>query len=118
MSNVTTTGLTKAQVLAALYNNSKVQGLGVLHATGVEMSIEEADELLKDSYRFDYLHGKVMKISLEAQGEFNPSLYDRDNGQGAAQRVINNLYATGSVSSMKPEGSDIAEILQALAMFH
>lgn len=118
MAQVTTTGLTKAQVLAALYNNSKVQGLGALHATGVEMTVEEAEELLKESYNFDYLHGKIMKISLKSQGEFESYLYDRDNGEGAAQAVINNLYATGSVSSMKHDGSNLAEILQALASMH
>ena len=36
---------------------------------------------------FDYLYGRVMKVDL-SKDTFDPFLYDRDNGQGAAERAI------------------------------
>lgn len=84
-------GLNKAEVLKELYNNSKVQGLGFLQATGTDMTTEEAKELLKHATYFDYLHGKVMKVDLSSDNEFEEWLYDRDNGTGAAARVIEKL---------------------------
>ena len=84
-------GLDKAAVLAALYNNSRQQGMGFLHPRGASgMTVEEAREELKAGDYFDYLHGRVMKISLHGD-DLHTGLYNRDNGQGAAERVINNL---------------------------
>ena len=80
-------GLDKAEVLAKLYNASKPQGLGFLHATPDDMSVDSARELLEEYTRFDYLHGRVMKINLSGD-ELDPRLYDRDNGEGAAARAI------------------------------
>lgn len=84
-------GLDKAEVLAGLYNNSKPLGMGFLHYKPTNMTIEEARELLKEYTAFDYLHGRVMKINLTSDIEFEEYLYDRDNGGGAAQRVIDRL---------------------------
>ena len=81
-------GLDKAEVLCALYNASKVQGMGIFQATGAPMLVEEARELLTQTTDFDYLHGKVMKINLKSDIEFEEWLYDRDNGQGTAQIII------------------------------
>lgn len=85
-------GLNKAEVLATLYNNAKPQGLGFLHYDPKEMTTEEAEYILsesKDKY-FDYLQGRVMKISLE-KDEVYTWLYNRDNGDGAAEKVISRL---------------------------
>lgn len=84
-------GLNKAEVLKELYNNSKVQGLGFLQATGTDMTIEEAEELLQQQTYFDYLYGKVMKIDLSSDEEFEERLYDRDNGAGSAKKIIDKL---------------------------
>lgn len=83
-------GKNKAQILAALYNASKVQGMGFLQQKVGQMSESEAAELLKSNKDFDYLHGKVMKIDLSGD-ELNPRLYDRDNGDGAAERALKHL---------------------------
>jgi len=80
-------GLNKAEVLKNLYNNSKVQGMGFLQAKEGEMQTEEAEELLKQTMHFDYLYGKVMKVDLSGD-KFDPHLYDRDNGNGAAERAL------------------------------
>jgi hypothetical protein len=85
-------GLDKAEVLAALYNAASPQGLGHLHFNPVPMTTEEARSLLAERVKpyFDYLHGRVMKVDLSSN-ELKPWLYDRDNGPGAAQRVIDAL---------------------------
>lgn len=82
--------LSKAQVLAALYNASQPLGMGFLHYDPSPMSEDEAAKLLEQSTYFDYLKGRVMKVDL-SESEFDPWLYDRDNGQGAAARVVGGL---------------------------
>lgn len=84
-------GLNKAEVLVALYNNSKPQGLGFLHFESKDMTVSEAEEILKQTTDFDYLKGRVMKVDLSSDDGFEEWLYDRDNGSGAAQRAIDTL---------------------------
>lgn len=91
MSTINISGLPKGKVLAAPYNNQKVQGMGVFQAVEGQMTEQEADELLKQTTYFDYLHGKVMKINLSKDDEFDGRLYDRDLGEGAAERVVNSI---------------------------
>jgi len=83
-------GLDKAEVLAALYNASSPQGLGMLHFNPTPMTRAEAAELLEQYTRFDYLKGRVMKVDLSGD-ELDPWLYDRDNGTGAAERALTAL---------------------------
>lgn len=85
--------LDKAEVLAALYNHSRQQGMGFLHARGRSaMTTQEARELLKEQTYFDYLYGRVMKTDLKGD-ILRPRLYDRDNGSGAAARAIESLLS-------------------------
>lgn len=84
----------KAEVLRVLYNDSKQQGMGFLHARGREpLTHAEAEELLKQGTSFDYLHGRVMKVNIGGNS-LDPWGYDRDNGQGAAQRAISRIPVT------------------------
>lgn len=84
-------GLDKAQVLASLYNNAKPIGLGALHFEGQGMTLEEAQELLKGGVTYiDYLKGRVMKIDLSGD-HIDTFLYNRDNGLGSAERVLQEL---------------------------
>ena len=88
----------KAEVLRRLYNNAKPQGLGFLHYTPKEMTIEEARELIKNGIDesgsrglyFDYVHGRVMKIDLSTD-ELRTGLYNRDNGTNAAEEALKDL---------------------------
>lgn len=85
-------GLNKADVLAALYNRAKPQGMGFLRYTPEEMTTEEAQGMLDSGQTyFDYVKRRAMKVDLSRDGEFDPWLYDRDNGSGAAERAINVL---------------------------
>ena len=84
--------LNKAEVLKVLFNNSKVQGFNAMMGLNPkDMTTEEAEKCLKDQKYFDYLNGKVMKIDLTSDDEFDPWLYDRDNGEGSAQEAVNSI---------------------------
>ena len=81
----------KAEVLAALYNSSRQQGMGYFDPCGREpLTKEEAAEMLERTTYFDYLQGRVMKVDL-AGDTLQPYLYDRDNGVGAAARALKEL---------------------------
>lgn len=84
-------GLSKAQVLAALYNHSHPLGMGFIHYTPEDMTEQEAEALLDQTYYFDYIKGRVMKVILTSDEEFDERLYDRDNGAGAAQRAVDSI---------------------------
>ncbi|QHJ83127.1 MAG: hypothetical protein [Caudoviricetes sp.] len=86
-------GLERAEVLAALFNRSHQQGLGQLDSRGRgNMTIEQASEILKQESYFDYLYGRVMKIGFfEGESEIDTWLYNRDNGDGAAESIIDAL---------------------------
>lgn len=56
----------KADVLAALYNNSHPQGLGILHFNPAKMTRADAEELLNNQTYFDYLYGRIMKVDLSS----------------------------------------------------
>lgn len=89
-------GLDKAAVLAALYNRARTQGLGLLHFTPADMSVEEAREEIEkdeDNLYFDYVKGRVMKVELKGD-ELDPRLYDRDNGENKAYSA---LHAAGLI---------------------
>jgi len=91
---VSTKGLSKAAVLAALYNASRPLGMEFFQFDPSPMTEEEAAELLenmKPNAYFDYLKGRVMKVDLKNDDGFDEWLYDRDNGAGAAQRAIDAL---------------------------
>lgn len=96
---VSIAGLDKAAVLAALYNEARVQGMGFLQAKPGDMTVEQARELIARfpehdrRIAFDYLYGRVMKIDI-GEDDVNPRLYDRDNGEGACSDAIARLRAS------------------------
>jgi len=102
MTDISIKELNKAEVLAALYNGSHPQGLGFLHYNSKSMTASEAQGLLDKGTYFDYLQGRVMKIDLSGDS-FDPGLYDRDNGQGSAQKIINALTSSHMVNPEEVE---------------
>ncbi len=96
-------GLDKARVLKALYDNSHVQGLGFMHAVpDGTVTVERCAEILEKGMEFDYLYGRVLKVELSTD-EVDERLYDRDCGEGAAQRAVDSIRAE------KQDGGDAAE---------
>lgn len=81
-------GMDKGALVAALYNNSRPLGLGMLHYDPAPMTPEQGREYANDY--IDYLKGRVMKVDLRGD-TFDPFLYDRDNGNGAAASIIDSL---------------------------
>jgi hypothetical protein len=78
-----------AIVLAALVNNGRPVGLGILHAATSPpvMSVEEAGILLKrQAFDTDYVRGRPIKINFKRP--LSLWLFDRDNGRGAGSRAI------------------------------
>lgn len=96
--------LDKAEVLAALYNVAKPQGMGFLQYDPKPMTAEEAREIVDRGkgrtygLYFDYLKGRVMKVDLSGDS-FESSWFDRDNGKGAAELAINELREKRLVNS-------------------
>ena len=88
-------GLDKVDVLCALYDRTQPKGMGFLHYNPQPMTRAEAMDLLSKGQRFDYVRGRVMKVNL-SNDEFDPWLFDRDNGDGAAESVIAALRAKAS----------------------
>lgn len=89
-------GLTREQVLCALYDASKPQGFGILHYDPSPLKIEEAKEVLSQSEHVDYLKGRVIKVWLPKDvQDFDARLYDRDLGQGAAKAAIERYKRMG-----------------------
>jgi len=93
-------GLSRNAVIAALYNGSTPLGVGFMHFDPKPMTEADAAKRFDGQGYFDYLDGRVMKIRIDpTSDEIDPRLYDRDNGDGAAQRVIDELRATNDTNS-------------------
>lgn len=115
-------GLSKAAILAALYNRARPGGMGFLHYDPTPMTEEQAQEMIGrgddstamfgvrlhgDRIYFDYLKGRVMKVDLSGD-ELDTRLFNRDNGEGAAEEVIAELRATGNTNSATSQAEHFA----------
>ena len=85
------TGIDKAELLVALYHGTHPLGMGVLH-DNPEFGIDDAKAALasEPSGRLDYVSGRPIKVNISGNS-FDPALYDRDAGEGAAQRIVDML---------------------------
>ena len=66
------------------------------------VTVEHCAGLLEKQTYFDYLHGRVLKVELSGD-EFDERLYDRDCGEGAAQRAVDSIRAE------REDGGDAAK---------
>ena len=66
------------------------------------MSREQAAAHLEQHDNWDYLDGRLLKLSLR-DDSFDPWGYDRDNGAGLAARVIAHLRETRSIEAIDGE---------------
>ena len=96
-------GLDKAEVLAALVNGTRALGFGSFHDKGrftaddarafVERGTNDMGFRMGEArWRFDYVAGRPLKCDLSGD-EFDERLYDRDAGDGAAERALAALRA-------------------------
>jgi hypothetical protein len=96
------TDLDKAALLAALYNNARLDDQDLAHAAGsMPLTAAQAAAYLASSAtgRFDHLRGRVLKVDLPGSA-LDPTEYDLYNGEGKAARVIENLRQTGSIEEI------------------
>ena len=88
------TALNKADVFLTLFNNAKTPGLGLIAAAMFgPLSIEGAEKIMQDCNEdiyFDYVYGRVMKISLKGD-DIDTRLYNLNNGENAAEKAIQKL---------------------------
>ena len=106
------TGIDKAELVSALFNVSKPVGLGFLvERHNKPMTQEDAQHIIdtrRGSLCFDYLQGRVMKVDLTGD-QFDSGDYDRDNGQGRAQQVVDTLKKSFAVSFQQAQPSNSLE---------
>jgi hypothetical protein len=102
---ISITGLDKGAVLAALWNNAALPPAHVFPNPRTRpMTAGEGHSALMVAIAaratgFDYHEGRILKVNL-ASDEIDPWGYDRDNGNGLAERVIEHLRSTGSVDPL------------------
>lgn len=107
MASISIKGIDKAVLLAALYNNAKPVGMGMLQARPGALT---RDDVMKAMYvgddstrmfgetlgresqklHFDYLFGRPLKVNL-AGDTLETALYNRDWGDGAAEKIVESL---------------------------
>lgn len=78
----------KEYVLLALYKAAKPTEIGN-PLIPPEMTLSMAEQLIVNnpSLRFDWVIGRSLKVDLSGD-EFDPYLYDRDNGEGVAAKAM------------------------------
>ena len=91
------TGIDHRKLLVALWRISgPARGMGILaeRAFGRELTEDDAAKVLAQSaegplgVRLDYVHGRVIKVSLKGDQLFFARLFNRDAGAGACERAI------------------------------
>lgn len=87
-----TIGLDRALVLAGLYNAARPLGAGLYEYDPTPMMVAEAQRLLDQlppgATYFRYIKGRVLKVDLSCDDQFDSSGYDENNGDNAADEVI------------------------------
>jgi hypothetical protein len=104
-------GLNKAEVLAVLHNASRPLGMGFLQYNPKPITQEEAQKMLDSGRKyFDYVNGRVMKISLGSDDTIDPPLYDRENGDGAVNVVHTGFGDVKDV--LAPKVDEVVSVLK------
>lgn len=105
------TGLNKAAVLVALYDNAKnsnwtkatISNIPFLAAQKLELNTEKAQQLLAANSRIDYIGAVLIKIDFSGN-TIDTSSYDKDHhGNGGAKLAVTVISAmrAGYVASLK-----------------
>lgn len=111
--------LSKASVLAALYNASAPVGVGFVEAiTGPAVmdtaSAQNYIDQRKGSLKFDYVYGRPIKVDLTGDS-FDPRLYDcRNGGVGVARHIVEKLRKSNEVSSSYARMIHMTNLMSAL----
>ncbi len=97
MSALSYAGIDEAVLIHALYHGTQALGLGQLHDMPdltVEQVRADLERQLEQTSRLyiDYYRGRPFKTHIDTVAKtFTTRLYDRDAGDGAAERVLSTL---------------------------
>ena len=89
--SINVSGIDKAELLAELINNSKPIGSGFLQFDNKIITRNYAVKRLEKFNYFDYEKGCPIKTNFENWPIISTIGYDRDNGEGAFKRCVDNL---------------------------
>ena len=92
--------LDKALVLAALYNGAKAFGKDIKSYNPEPMTYAEAKKLVLKKKQFDYINGRVLLV-IFIEDTFNSKLYNKNNGQDAAEIIVESLRKTGDANNLE-----------------
>lgn len=111
--------LSKASILASLYNASSPIGVGFVGAINGPVTMDDvsARDYINQrggNLKFDYVYGRPIKVDLTGDS-FDPRLYDRRNGGvGVARRIVEKLRKSNEVSSSYTHAIHNANLMSAL----
>lgn len=110
-------GLDRKQVVQALFTAASHQGMGVLGSSqdrNNKLTDEEATSVIQDK-EVGYLKGRSMKLNFGGD-QLDVTLYNRDNGDNAAQEVLNELRGIASnIKELKIVPPVIADLIAGYA---
>lgn len=115
MTLIDATGCDPSELLAELYNNAKSLGMGIYQYQAKLITPHEALLLLSQTKNFDYLLGRCIKVNLENFPLICSFGYDREYGQGALQKIVNNVklkITTGTIPRDMPTKSALKETIE------
>ena len=88
MSTINIEGIDRDKLLEALWK--RAPAACYFEGISPSFSIEQAKLQLIDGYA-DYICGRPIKTNIYNYDEIDPSLYDRDAGDGAFMEVLNSM---------------------------
>ena len=59
------------------------------------MALDEAEIIVRESYTFNTINGRILQICLRDNGFFDSFYYNAHNGIGAAEKVICEIESNG-----------------------
>lgn len=98
MSKVLFGDLEKGQVLAALYNGAKPSKKYITEYDPKPMSEIEGKKMTLKTSNFSYIKGRLLLI-IFVENTFNSKLYNKSNGNGTAEQIIESLRKTHDVNN-------------------
>jgi hypothetical protein len=91
MTTIDITGIPKEALKRALWENSKVASFFRMNSEiPPEYNKNQAIEAVNNKKGIDYFCGRVIKTNLSLDN-VSPWGYDRDNGAGAFQRIVDDV---------------------------
>lgn len=105
MDGIKITGVDLAKFIKAVYELSRPQGMGFLHARDGELSDKDAEMILNSSgtgpcvLSMDYVHGRACKMHVWKEGDdlfINRSWYDHSSTQFNALLARFNIKVTAT----------------------